>query len=265
MSISFFQHVFPPRFKDEVLGKELYIARAFAGDQLAQLYKQIDWLVCRGTLPYPAGRLVRDGAEVPTELYVGTRQIGPVLMEGLLIPEAVIKQISQGASLVLTHGQRLLPKLDDAARSIGEDLSRSVRANIYLTPPHSRALDLHTDCHDVLVYQLRGSKRWVIYPPRRSPQEAEAQDYQLNEGDILYMPKNTYHKAISEQGSLHVTFGLVEPEQASAPQTSLRVKTSNLPMVSDRNNSTLPMEHGALLACLSTSEQRKVPVVDYVI
>ncbi|ERN07414.1 hypothetical protein AMTR_s00019p00245720 [Amborella trichopoda] len=115
----------------------------------------------------------------------------------------------------------------------------SVGANIYLTPPNSQGLLRHYDDHCVFICQLRGSKRWAIFPrttllPRLyeplntlhvSDSEGcsgKTKEILLKEGDILYIPRGCAHEAQTVMGdpeivdspefSLHLTLGIeVEP------------------------------------------------------
>lgn len=111
------------------------------------------------------------------------------------------------------------------AAMLGGILRRRVSCNAYLTPPKSQTFPMHWDGHDVLILQLRGSKRWTllepaIQPPHRfkfGPESAslfaklEPRDARLRPGDFLYLPKGLPHQARTGAGaSLHLTFGLHE-------------------------------------------------------
>uniref|UniRef100_A0A2P2MXR0 Bifunctional lysine-specific demethylase and histidyl-hydroxylase n=1 Tax=Rhizophora mucronata TaxID=61149 RepID=A0A2P2MXR0_RHIMU len=113
----------------------------------------------------------------------------------------------------------------------------SVGANLYLTPPNSQGLAVHTDDHCVFVCQLFGMKQWTIYsqsnlllPRLYDPLDsihskvdgslAGHMKFLLSEGDILYIPRGFPHEACTDdiefcgfaRFSLHLTFGIeVEP------------------------------------------------------
>lgn len=116
----------------------------------------------------------------------------------------------------------------------------STGVNMYLTPPNSQGLSRHCDDHCVLVCQIRGVKRWKIYPnpcpwlPRLYEHvddllylEVEnkldgCEEVLLREGDILYIPRGFPHEActIIDDGetygnaefSLHLTLAIeIEP------------------------------------------------------
>lgn len=90
----------------------------------------------------------------------------------------------------------------------------STGVNMYLTPPNSQGLARHRDDHCVLVCQIRGVKRWKIFPnpcprlPRLYERvddlldlEGESEiidkckEFLLREGDILYIPRGFPHEA----------------------------------------------------------------------
>ncbi|XP_076934875.1 uncharacterized protein LOC143601315 [Bidens hawaiensis] len=120
----------------------------------------------------------------------------------------------------------------------------STGVNMYLTPPNSQGLTRHRDDHCVLVCQIRGVKRWKIFPNPcpRLPRLYENVDYLgdlegkygnemiagckeflLKEGDILYIPRGFPHEACTitsgdetenenDEFSLHLTLAIeIEP------------------------------------------------------
>ena len=113
----------------------------------------------------------------------------------------------------------------------------SVGANIYFSPPRSQGLARHYDDHCVLVWQLLGCKKWMIWPnpkpllPRLyepfDPLDCTLDDNSggvevLHEGDMMYIPRGYVHEAHTDVGesqmnayagySLHLTLAIeVEP------------------------------------------------------
>ncbi|KAL8209437.1 hypothetical protein R6Q57_006169, partial [Mikania cordata] len=119
----------------------------------------------------------------------------------------------------------------------------STGVNMYLTPPNSQGLARHRDDHCVLVCQIRGVKRWKIFP-NPCPQLPRLYDnvdyfvdldcengdgmidgykeFLLREGDILYIPRGFPHEACTimddderngnAEFSLHLTLAIeIEP------------------------------------------------------
>ncbi|KAF5789547.1 putative [histone H3]-dimethyl-L-lysine(36) demethylase [Helianthus annuus] len=117
----------------------------------------------------------------------------------------------------------------------------STGVNMYLTPPKSQGLARHRDDHCVVVCQIRGVKRWRIFPNPcpRLPRLYENVDYNfegengnekidgckeflLREGDVLYIPRGFPHEACTvtnddetngnAEFSLHLTLAIeIEP------------------------------------------------------
>lgn len=99
-----------------------------------------------------------------------------------------------------------------------------ITANLFLTPPGSRAFPLHFDTHEVLVLQLEGKKHWRVYAPseplpikqlaveRELPADPERPllfDRELEPGDFLHVPRGFGHEAFTGgHASLHLTVGL---------------------------------------------------------
>ena len=81
---------------------------------------------------------------------------------------------------------------------------------------------MHHDTHDVLVLQVAGEKRWLLYEPllelplkhqRYSPalgaHGQPTDDLVLRAGDTLYLPRGWLHQAeTSTTDSLHLTIGI---------------------------------------------------------
>ena len=63
-------------------------------------------------------------------------------------------------------------------------------------------LPVHTDMHDVFVFQAFGERTW----------EVDSKPYKLRPGDRLAIPLGTPHRVLStEEDSLHVTLGVHYP------------------------------------------------------
>ncbi len=113
------------------------------------------------------------------------------------------------------------PPLTSLCARLETALHHRVAANVYLTPPEAQGFPPHDDTHDVFIVQVEGAKTWRISRPCRelppvhppfhdllvSPHDAE--DVQLDAGDVLYVPRGWMHEArTSAVPSLHVTIGV---------------------------------------------------------
>lgn len=79
----------------------------------------------------------------------------------------------------------------------------------------------HRDTQDVFVVQVTGEKDWLVWengpqpadPKERAPERPEDRSVRLSCGDMLYVPKGTWHwpKTTGESPSLHLSVSLVAP------------------------------------------------------
>ena len=85
----------------------------------------------------------------------------------------------------------------------GFPLAERVGANAYLTPPGAQGFAVHSDSHDVFVFQTAGSKQWEVHTPDGVDQVL------LEPGVSMYLPTGTPHAARAQDTvSLHVTLGI---------------------------------------------------------
>ena len=112
----------------------------------------------------------------------------------------------------------LSPALDRLARALEMLLHQPVTASAFWSRGGMRA-PVHYDDHDLLVVQLRGSKRWYVSsepselsntwkslaeaPPALGPHHT----LDVHPGDLIYLPRGTYHSVDSDSGSLHLSIG----------------------------------------------------------
>ena len=93
-------------------------------------------------------------------------------MTGLLDARKVLDLFEQGASVVLQGLQRYWPPLTDLCAELEAELGHPCQANAYLTPPGSQGFAVHSDSHDVFVFQTHGTKLWEVHERRRAPRGA---------------------------------------------------------------------------------------------
>jgi hypothetical protein len=110
----------------------------------------------------------------------------------------------------------LSPDLDRMARALEMLLHKPVTASVFWSRGGMRA-PIHSDDHDLLVLQLRGIKRWYVsgqpselrntWNSERAPEMGPQLTLDAHPGDIMYLPRGTYHSVDSDSGSLHVSIG----------------------------------------------------------
>jgi len=158
----------------------------------------------------------------------------------------------------------LSPALDGLARALEIVLSRPVTASAFWSRGGMRA-PVHYDDHDLLVVQLQGAKRWYVStapsqlfnpwkdvsgnPPELGPHEV----VDLTPGDVLYLPRGTFHTVDSDQPSVHVALGFT-------PLTLREAVIAALDHLSDLDR-PLRATVGGRLAFPDPGGQRLVPAV----
>ena len=124
-------------------------------------------------------------------------------LTGLVDPVKLLALFDEGATVVLQGLQRYWPSLADLVARLELELGHPCQANAYLTPPGSQGFAVHSDSHDVFVFQTFGSKRWEVHG------EAGAEELLLEPGVVAYLPTGTPHAARAQDtASLHVTLGI---------------------------------------------------------
>lgn len=139
--------------------------------------------------------------------------------------------MEQGATLNLNFVELLHEGIAAVARALQMIFSAPVKCNVYSSRKQKQAFPSHFDMTDVFAMHIAGEKVWRIYENRYDmPAEAQGhrhasfpqhyheenkgevlQEFTMTPGDLLYIPKGTYHDALATtDASLHLTFGIVE-------------------------------------------------------
>ena len=181
----------------------------------------VERLVCSTAIRYPAFRLVRDGRQLGVGEYTRGVSWRPPFTDTVDVPR-LLAEWEAGATIVLQALHVGWHPLAVFCRLLEEALDHPVQANAYYTPRGSQGFAVHHDTHDVLVLQVAGEKRWLLYEPllelplkhqRYSPALGEhgapTDDLVLRAGDTLYLPRGWLHQAeTSASDSLHLTIGI---------------------------------------------------------
>jgi cupin superfamily protein len=194
----------------------------------------VERLVCSTAIRYPAFRLVREGGQLDLAAYTRDVSWRPPFTKTADV-ERVLAEWEAGATIVLQALHVGLHPLAVFCRLLEEALGHGVQANAYYTPRNSQGFAVHHDTHDVLVLQVAGEKRWLLYDPllelplkhqRYSPALGEhgepTDDLVLRAGDTLYLPRGWLHRAeTSATDSLHLTIGIVNYTWVDAARDAL--------------------------------------------
>jgi lysine-specific demethylase/histidyl-hydroxylase NO66 len=159
---------------------------------------------------------------IPTQ---GSRR-GPTLTPvAALSKDLLYEAYLSGDSIRLIGIEKIWPPLGLLAASLQEVFDMEIGVNLFLTPPGSQAFPTHVDTLDSLIVQVAGSKQWYIWEqiyerPLESQRSHEhvakitwteekltlREKPFLEAGDIIYLPRGFFHKAIAgDEFSLHLT------------------------------------------------------------
>jgi ribosomal protein L16 Arg81 hydroxylase len=173
---------------------------------------EIDRVITTLDLRYPTVTLKNADREITADDYT--------LREGSLDVARMYQLFAEGSTITLAFLDTVVPALASFCRSLESEFSFPFQTNAYLT---AKGAKHHYDTHDVFVLQVANSKQWTIYgTPVKLPlreQEfnpsvhergAPTLDFELDAGDIAYVPRGVVHDARSGQHvSLHITTGIL--------------------------------------------------------
>ncbi|RCV51276.1 JmjC domain-containing protein [Marinitenerispora sediminis] len=183
-------------------------------------FEALSDLLATRPLEPPRLRLHRRGAPVPPARY--TEAAGSSRSARAVVrPDALYRELRDGASLVLDAVDRLHPPIGAAT----DDLMRLVReraqVNLYLIWGDSHGFDTHWDDHDTFIVQVAGTKSWQVHGPgsRRHPMKVDSDhghtppegtvwEGVLRPGQVLHVPRGWWHTVTGTGDvSMHLTFG----------------------------------------------------------
>lgn len=161
-------------------------------------------------------RVVVDGKETPvSEL----SKAGPNGATNSL--EVLYERFRAGSTVVLSSLTGRWEQLQRFTQELGTEINARIQADVYLTPAEGQGSPPRYDTHDVFVAQVHGTKRWRLHgsplalPLRNQPYEPSQptppveQEFDLQPGDLLYLPRGTVHAARSNDStSVHITIGI---------------------------------------------------------
>ena len=164
---------------------------------------QADHLITETAIRTPQLRLAKSGSVLPESRFTKQASIAGKPMTGLIDGRKVLDEFAGGATIVFQGLQRYWQPLRALVRGLEVALGHPCQANAYLTPPGSQGFALHSDTHDVFVFQTFGAKEWEVHD------DAGAHRVMMLPGTSMYLPTGTPHAARTQAtASLHVTIGI---------------------------------------------------------
>jgi len=145
-------------------------------------------------------------------------------LTGLVDPRKALAAFADGATVVFQGLHRYWPPLTRLVAELELELGHPCQANAYLTPPGAQGFAVHSDSHDVFVFQTAGSKRWEVHTPDG------VEDVLLEPGVSMYLPTGTPHAARAQDTvSLHVTLGINQLTWRGLVERSVREALDTVP------------------------------------
>jgi hypothetical protein len=112
--------------------------------------------------------------------------------------------------LILQGLNRSWAPIGALSRKLSSEIGHAVFVNAYLTPRATRGFGAHQDSQHSWLVQCQGSKTWQLWAPEDDPEHHPPQrTLQLDEGDVLWIPRGWWHSGSSgDRPSLHLTFAV---------------------------------------------------------
>jgi bifunctional lysine-specific demethylase and histidyl-hydroxylase NO66 len=162
-----------------------------------------DHLLTATAIRTPSIRLARDGSVLPESSYTRSARLAGQSLTGLVDPRKALALFDDGATVVFQGLHRYWPPLTRLVAELELELGHPCQANAYLTPPGSQGFAVHSDSHDVFIFQTAGAKQWEVHTADG------VEELTLEPGLCVYLPTGTPHAARAQQSvSLHVTLGI---------------------------------------------------------
>jgi hypothetical protein len=182
-------------------------------------WDEINHILATQRIEPPRLQLVKTGKPIAADNFIDTSGLNRRIDAG-----AVTAQLAQGATLVLSFVDEMVPRIGALADRMAEALAARCNINLYAGWRADHGFDLHWDHHDVIILQVAGRKHWRVQRPTRDhPARGEIVpppgaddvpvfDAILEEGAVLYIPRGWWHVASPvEEPSLHLTIALSPP------------------------------------------------------
>jgi hypothetical protein len=141
----------------------------------------------------------------------------------------------RGVGIVVRRAQTVDAALYALARGFEREFSTELQLQLFVTPRRTRGFGWHYDHEDVLILQTSGIKTYYFRANTcvREPLPERADFSQLTRevsplmactlcaGDLLYLPRGTWHMARAREDSLSISLGLKVDNAPCATRTDL--------------------------------------------
>ena len=119
---------------------------------------------------------------LPESSYTRAATVAGQSLTGLVDARKALALFDDGATVVFQGVHRYWPALTELVAELELELGHPCQVNAYLTPPGSQGFAVHSDTHDVFVFQTAGSKQWEVHG------EDGPEEVLLEPGLSMYLP-----------------------------------------------------------------------------
>lgn len=211
-------------FLQEYWGKN-FLHLSGAADKFSALFswQRLNEILMTRSLDFPTIRLAKGGSLIPTDNFIHyqeNRNAARVFDPHLKYAE-INQYMNQGATLILTRTEQLDAQVMDLSFAFQRFFQDRVRVTTFAAWKTENGFDTHWDDHEAFVLQVAGRKKWALYGPgkqyplgddgraHKNPPPTPVWEGILEQGDLLYMPRGWWHRAMpDEEPTLHITVGV---------------------------------------------------------
>ena len=152
----------------KVWASRVHVHHADPADLVGLLsLEDADHLLTATAIRTPSIRLAKDGSVLPESSYTRSATLAGKPLTGLVDARKALALFDDGATIVFQGLHRYWPPLTRLVAELELELGHPCQANAYLTPPGSQGFAVHSDSHDVFVFQTAGAKQWEVHTRRR--------------------------------------------------------------------------------------------------
>lgn len=131
--------------------------------------------------------------------------------------------IDDGCTICIENIEKVNSAVQNLCNELSDIFLSGITTALFFGPPHSVGLNVHFDYYNAFILQLSGKKRWRVYSSvfdnptcerdrfkvDKSTLGAPIIDIELQQGDILYIPRGCPHEPYCiDSHSLHLTVGI---------------------------------------------------------
>jgi hypothetical protein len=195
------------QFLELLRKREFAFTRGGEADRFTSLvnWETLNQLLESGAYPLSSLHVLREGSPLFAALYTTKGKID--------IP-SLSRHLDAGLSLVFNGLEDFVPRLKRLCERIERRVGDEVTAGAIVTSGSGGAFKIHFDPEDLLILQISGQKRWLVYdkpvlnPTRPMPASVAAGvpvfDEVLTPGDWMLLPAGHWHRCENGPGrSLH--------------------------------------------------------------